>query len=162
RDLATFVPGGSVALGSGTLTLATSNGVVAQYDGAIAGSGNVVKSDVGLQVFTGANAYTGTTAVSAGTLVINGNQPASAVTVSGAGVLLGSGTIGSLTLQSGGTVSPGGDFSYQFGSTSTLNVNGGLTGFAGGVYRPDLSGTTPGTGYDQISVTGDVSLGGAT
>ncbi|HEV8269550.1 MAG TPA: autotransporter-associated beta strand repeat-containing protein, partial [Thermoanaerobaculia bacterium] len=161
RDVATFFPGGSVALGSGTLTLKTLSGVLAQYDGTISGTGNIVKTDAGLQVFTGTNSYTGTTTVSDGTLMIKGSQPGSAVTVTGAGILLGSGTIGPLTLESGGLVSPGGNMSYQYGSTGILNV-AGATNLAAGVYRPDLDGTTAGTSYDQLSVTGDVSIGGAT
>jgi hypothetical protein len=58
-------------------------------------------------LFTGANAYGGGTTVSGGTLLINGSQPASQVTVTGGGILGGTGTVGIMGIGVG-TIAPGG------------------------------------------------------
>lgn len=86
------------------------------------------------------NTYTGATSVTAGKLVVNGNISTSiSTTVSSTGTLGGSGAVGNLVAQSGGTVAPGnsieslgaGNVSFESGSTfayelDTLNLNGDL------------------------------------
>jgi autotransporter-associated beta strand protein len=68
---------------------------------------NLVKLGAGTLTLAGANAYSGTTTVNAGTLLVNGTISTGAVTVVG-GVLGGSGVVkGAVTVQSGGTLSPG-------------------------------------------------------
>ena len=53
------------------------------------------------------NTYTGTTTVSDGTLLVNGSIANSAVTVQSGATLGGTGTTGPLTINNGGTHSPG-------------------------------------------------------
>ncbi|WP_153010733.1 beta strand repeat-containing protein [Aquitalea magnusonii] len=70
------------------------------------------------------------------------------------GTLEGSGNINGNVSVSGGTLSPG----YSPGS---ININGNLTLGAGSNTVIQIGGTTPGIGFDQITVSGTASLGGA-
>ncbi|MBI3310110.1 MAG: S8 family serine peptidase, partial [Serratia liquefaciens] len=80
----------------------------------ISGHGGLTKEGIGTLVLTGDNRYAGPTLINQGLLAVNGSVT-SDVTVQNAGVLGGSGTVGSLTARSGGTVAPG-------NSIGTLNV----------------------------------------
>ncbi|MBH5399990.1 autotransporter domain-containing protein [Bradyrhizobium sp. CNPSo 4010] len=79
---------------------------------------------------TGTTTDAATMIVQAGTLIVNGSMPNFFTGVSG-GTLSGSGTIGSLTVQSGGTVAPGNlgqlvvnsNAVFQSGSTYAISVN---------------------------------------
>ena len=159
-----------------TLTIGNSNngsgnyqGVIADNNGASAGTIALIKTGSGTITLSGANSYTGATTVNGGgALFINGNQSAAtgAVTVNGSGTTLGgSGTIGgSVTISSGsGTnnnLSPGatGQGSVAKLSTGALtlnmatNFNIDITG-AGGIGNAGIT-------YDQLGVTGTVNLGG--
>jgi autotransporter-associated beta strand protein len=130
--------------GSGTHTV----------NGTITGSAGIVKDPSGSCLFLGNNTYTGATTVNGGNLVVQGAQAASSVTVNG-GSLLGTGTTGALTAN-GGNVSPGA-FSLPTGILSTGNA--ALAAASNLVI--ELSGTTLGTQYDQLNVTGTVSLSNA-
>jgi autotransporter-associated beta strand protein len=80
--------------GSGTFS-----GVLADSDTA---AGNFVKAGTGTQILIGNNTYTGTTTVSAGTLLVTGQLGDTAVTVESNGVIGGSGIIlGSLNFDAG-------------------------------------------------------------
>ena len=89
--------------------------------------------------------------MSAGKLVINGNISTSSTTVSSGATLGGSGSVGALTINSGGFVTPG-------NSPGILTVNGNYS--QAGEYTAEIAGTTAGTGYDQIDVTGTVDISG--
>src|SRR3989441_14347 len=114
------------------------------------------KAGTGTLILSGANPYTGSTTVSGGTLLVNGSQGSSPVSLNG-GTLGGTGTVGVITsTASGGTVSPG------QGGPGILN-SGNVNWSSGSpAFVVQLNGTTPGTGYDQLNVTGTVILGGAT
>jgi fibronectin-binding autotransporter adhesin len=82
----------------------------------IAGSGNLQVggptvnggADVGVVVFGGNNTYTGTTTVASGTLLINGVNGNSPVTVTTNATLGGTGSIGgTINVQAGGRLAPG-------------------------------------------------------
>ena len=120
----------------------------------IAGTGcGLNKQGPGGALFTAANTYTGATTITAGTLLLNGTQQGSAVTVAG-GRLGGSGSIGSVTATSGsvapGTLAP-----------AAILTTGNITLAAGVQYVVDVMGSIAGAGYDQLLVTGTVNLGGA-
>lgn len=71
-------------------------------------------------------------------------------TVDYGGTLKGTGTVGVLTVFAGGAVAPG-------HSPGCLN-SGDLT--IAGTYQAEIGGTTACTGYDQLKVTGTVTLSG--
>ncbi len=132
------------------------------YSGTIianAGSGidllSLTKTGTGTQTLTGVNTYTAGTTVQGGTLLVNNT--------SGSGLGTGPVTVGALGLLGGtgiftgavsvsGVLAPGG-----VGATSVFKT-GALTFGAGGVFDVDINGTTAGTGYDQLQVTGTANL----
>ena len=83
---------------------------------------SLVKTDAGTWVLGGANTYTGTTAVLAGTLLVNGNQSAAigAISVATSAVLGGSGTMG-------GNVAFGSGALFAFSAAAPLAVSGSVT-----------------------------------
>jgi autotransporter-associated beta strand protein len=151
---------GNVFLGANNLTIGSNNlsttfsGVIQdpEFGGDTLG-GSLTKIGSGTLTLSGANTYTGATTVNGGMLVVDGSIT-SAVTVNG-GALGGSGTTRAVTVNSGGTLSPG-------NSPGILNVQGDLTLTLGATCLVDLNGAAVGTQYDQVNVTGIVSLGNAT
>ncbi len=147
----------SGAAGAVTLT-AGGNNSTTTFSGVIQnGSGTVAltKTGTGTLILSGANTYSGVTTASAGALLVNGSQASSAVSVNG-GTLGGTGTVGAISsTAAGGSVAPG-----QAGPgilrSSNVNWSSGSPTFV-----VELNGTTAGSGYDQLSVTGTVNLSGA-
>lgn len=84
-------------------------------------------------------------------VLVNGSR--GAIKVANGGILGGSGTVGALTVQSA-KVSPG-------NSPGQLNT-GNVSFDSSSSLDEEIGGTTAGTGYDQLNVTGTVSLGSAT
>jgi hypothetical protein len=69
------------------------------------------------------------------------------------GAVGGTGTVGNVTSVSGGTVAPG----ASAGILTTKNLSWNSTT----AFAVEIGGTIPGSGHDQLAVTGSVSLGGA-
>jgi autotransporter-associated beta strand protein len=120
---------GAVSI-DGTLVFDRSNEYVVAN--AISGDGSLVHQGTGRLVLTGANTYTGTTTVSAGTLSVNGSLAAAGtVNVMGGATLGGSGSMGAVTIAAGGFLSPGnsigtltvGDLAFAPGSTFLVEVD---------------------------------------
>src|SRR5206468_11502168 len=112
--------------------------------GAGIGSGGATKAGAGTLLLTGAHTYTGNTAVSAGTLLVNspGSIGSANVSVATGETLGGTGPLsGAVTPASGGILVPG-----AAGNVGTLSV-GALTLNTGGQINYEL-----GTGNDQITV----------
>jgi autotransporter-associated beta strand protein len=137
-----------------TLTVGFNN-LSTTFDGVISGPGTVVKVGTGTWTLTGVNTYTGGTIIDGGTLRVEGTGSIGAVTVNPGGTLAGSGTTGPVTLSPGVNVSPG-------GSTPGILHAQSIAFPAGSSFVVRLNGPDPGTGYDQLQVTGTVDLGGAT
>ena len=122
------------------------------------------------------NDYKGATTVTGGTLIVSGSLSAtpsvsigtgaimqvdgvvnSAATVTVAGILKGTGSVGAVSVQNGGTLAPG-------HSPGVLTVTNGLAfSGPGASLSIIINSTTAGTGYSQVNVTGGtVNLNGAT
>ena len=73
-------------------------------------------------------------------------------------------TVGGGTLGGVGTVSPSvssaAELSPAFAGTGVLSVSGPFTAAAGATQYVDIAGSTPGSGYDQLAVSGTASLDG--
>ena len=151
-----------------TLTL---SGSVSQSGGAR----SLVKTGSGTLQMTGVSTYTGTTSVQAGTLVVSGSLSGttgistakfatlffsgaanSSALVSVSGTLGAQGVLGTINAASGGRITLARHDSTATGSLSA----GGLTLQSGATLAMRIGSTTAGTGYDQITVTGGVSLAG--
>lgn len=113
------------------------------------GTGSLTKTGNGtLQLNASSNALqTGGTFVSTGTLTVNGSISGSTVVQSGA-ILNGTGTLGPLTVNSGGILAPG----LSPGTLST----GDLVLSAGSNLQLEINTTAAGSGYDVLNVTGTV------
>ena len=121
-------PGGSVTMGTGNLTVGSA--ATSEYDGAITGTGNLVKTGSGSLTLGGINPYSGTTSVSAGSLLVNGALQNSPVTVSSGATLGGAGTVPSVTAAAANAaVLPGllAGGSLQVAGSMTLNPGGKLS-----------------------------------
>jgi len=119
------------------------------WSNAISGHGGLTKQGIGTLVLTGANTYAGPTRVNEGLLAINGSVT-SAVTVQNAGILGGSGSVGSLTARRGGTVAPG-------NSIGTLNVANNVSFEPGSRYAVEVA---PNGQSDRIHSGGSATIGG--
>ena len=124
------------------------------FDGTLTGQGAVLQQGAGTTILTADNrAFTGTTTVASGTLLVGdvANPNASLggdVTVTSAGTLGGHGSVGNNVVNNG-TVIPG-------GTIGTLNVGGNYTQTANGVLVVEVSPTSG----SQLKVNGTATLGG--
>jgi len=153
--------GYTIADGTGGLTITEAEtsarvdvGVSATISSAIAGTGGLNKQDVGTLTLSGANTYTGNTAVSGGLLVLDGSVAGTASVADGA-TLAGSGAaLGVVSVADGGTLAPGGD-----GSVGTLTT-GGLVLSSASVLSYDLGAPDMIAASDRLQVNGDLTLDG--
>ena len=152
---------GTAASLSGNIALAahSSVGGVGQMtlSGVISGSDmDLTKVGAGALTLSNTNTYTGTTALSAGTLNITGSLASgSNVTVASGTTLMGTGTIGgSVTVASAGIITAGN------GTSGTLTLGGGLTFDGAGSIHIGTLGNYTGTTAKALGVTGALTLNG--
>ncbi|MBS0205489.1 MAG: autotransporter domain-containing protein [Planctomycetes bacterium] len=122
--------GGDIS-NAGSLIFTQATGTTGTYGGAIsdgASAGTVEIGGIGgggTFNFTGTNTYSGLTTVDNGnTLIVNGSVTGA---VSVDGTLMGQGSVGTTTIQSGGTLQPG-------TAGAPLTINGNLTQAAGSTF----------------------------
>jgi titin len=140
---------GSVNLRAGILNTGGNNRDTT-FDGTISGTGGSLnKRGTGRMVLTSTNTYTWLTTVFGGTLLVNGRQPNSPVYVEAGATLAGTGTVGPSTVA--GTLSPGAS------GPGILN-SGSAEFWPSSTFRVRLNGTTAGSNYDQLAVSGTVQL----
>ena len=143
-----------VAFGAGSGTL-NFNHTASNYVFAPTVTGNgTVNVFSGTTILTANNSYTGSTAVNAGTLVVNGSIASSNLTsVNNGGALAGIGTVGNTQINSGGTFAPGngtpgssttvtGSLAFQSGALYLVNVNSATSSFAEVVGAATVGGAT--------------------
>jgi T5SS/PEP-CTERM-associated repeat protein len=143
----------SVAFGAGTGTL-NFNHTSIDYVFAPTISGNgAVNVLAGITTLTASNTYTGPTTISGGALIVNGSIASSSLTtVNNRTALLGTGTVGSTVVNSGGFLIPG-----QVGTPgSSMTVAGNLAFQSGAAYIVQVNPATAST----TNVSGTASLAG--
>ncbi|OGV43664.1 MAG: hypothetical protein A2X46_08275 [Lentisphaerae bacterium GWF2_57_35] len=142
---------GSIVLGNSTLT-AGGDDTSTLFSGVISGAGGALtKQGTGALTLTAANTHGGNTTVSAGSLIQNGTNTSSAVTVSAGAFLFGVGSAGGLTVS--GTVGPG---------TNTIGIGplavASLTLNNGSAFRCQLGNFDDTTDRDFISNSGAATI----
>jgi len=146
---------------SGTRTILTFDGagqtvVVGNISDSrvIIGGGTIRKNGTGTLYVLQNLTFGGSTIVNGGRLIMDGRMSNSAVTVNASATLRGTGKVGGLTVNSGGTVGPG------LNSPDILDSLGDVALNAGSTFNVRLNGTSVGLNYDQLKVQGTVTLGG--
>ena len=149
--------GNDATIGAGAfLTLdQASDGI---YDFELSGAGEFRKAGSGKLLLTeDSSAFTGATAVNAGTLSVNGSLAGATITVASGATLGGSGTVGDTIIQGGGRLAAG-------NSVGALTIAGDLTLASSSnldfeLGAPGASSASPGVS-DRLIVSGDLALNG--
>ena len=153
---------GNAAISPGA-TLILDQTVDATYGGALSGGGSLIKRGAGALIQAGNSvAFTGSTVVSAGSLIVGADAARAAAVLGGSvsvqdGARLGGhGTVGSgagsvVTVEPGGTLAPG-------NSIGTFTVNGELVVARGARYEVEVD--PAGKASDLTRVTGKATLNG--
>jgi autotransporter-associated beta strand protein len=145
----------TVALGSNTLTVGIAGGNTT-FAGSIGGTGgNLVKDTNSTQVLSGANGYTGTTTVSAGTLEVTGSlSGTTAVTVNTGGTLLMNSTASDIVKTTATVAMAGGTLAFGNAANQTQNL-GAMTLTANSILDFGAGG-----GNDKFHFAGFVNTAG--
>lgn len=111
-----------------------------------------IQNDGTTAIASGTTTTAGFTQSGGTTTIAAGAELDGPVTATG-GALKGNGTLGGPVANTGGTVAPG-------SSPGTLTDKGDYTQGSGGTLAEEITGTTPGTQFDQLLVGGALSLDG--
>ena len=150
----TYYLGGKTLTAGGNNLSTTVSGVIVDGGFNTGTGGSLVKIGTGTLTLSGANAYTGTTTINGGAIIVDGSLASkAAVTVNQGGALGGTGSIaGAVIINSGGTLT-------SDSSPGTLTL-GGLTLKTGSSldYQLGLPGIA--SASDLTIVNGNLALGG--
>ena len=138
----------------------TFGGTISKFSNFPAGDSFVVKKGTGTATLTGGldTSYVAGVAPvfggQEGSLVLNGAFTEAGTYVLSGSTLKGTGSVGDVEVDSGGTVAIGNSPGCMTFGTLLLN--------AGSTWQQEITGTTACSGYDRATVNGAVDLGGAT
>ncbi|MHA4838718.1 autotransporter-associated beta strand repeat-containing protein [Sphingopyxis sp. MSC1_008] len=140
-------------------TLAFNRADAVTFAGLISGSGGVDHIGSGTTILTGGNSYAGATNVTAGTLLVNGNQSAATglTSVASGATLGGTGIIGgNVVIADGATLAPGA------GAPGALAINGNLSLASGATlgFEFGQANDVGGPLNDVVNVGGNLLLDG--
>jgi YVTN family beta-propeller protein/autotransporter-associated beta strand protein len=127
------------------------NGNNATLSGTISGPGGLTKIGAGTLTLSGTNSYSGDTNVNGGTLFVIGSIANSHTFVNSGGTLTGTGTVGSVTVNSGGILAPG-----SGAAGSAMTVAGNLAFQSGALYLLQINPSSA----SGANVTGSATLAG--
>ena len=157
ETVASFTMTGGLLQGAGTLTAANYS-LTAGTVNANLGAGSLNKTTTDVATIAAGRTVSVTNAtISAGTLVVNGALTGT-TTVTNAGTIAGTGSVGTLNINGGGVLSPG-------NSPGTITATNGATWSQGGAYTWEIFSLVdnPGTSWDLLDVTaGTLNLAGIT
>ncbi len=137
------IPTSANVIDNGALVFTNSGTAV--INGNITGAGTLTVQGPGTVVLDGINTYAGATSVTGGTLLVDGSVT-SPITVTGSGILGGTGTVVNAVIQ--GEISPGNSIGTLHGTNFTLASTS--------TYFLELNNTTS----DLIAATGTVTING--
>ena len=156
-DLATIGSTGTLTVG-GNNASSTFSGVI--QNSAVGSTLNLVKKGNGTLTLSGSSTYSGDTQINNGTVKLTAaatltpSSGSPSVTVNTNGSLTGKGTINEAVIVNGGTVGPG-------TSPGTLTVGSADFSSGGTLMIQVPAYGVAGTDYDQLAVTGALTLGGS-
>jgi autotransporter-associated beta strand protein len=124
--------------------------------GAIGGGHGLTSNSTGTLILGGISTYTGATTVSRGVLEVDGSiASSSGLSLAGGAALCGGGSVPSVTAAYGSTIQPG---TAADPTITGIVSSGDLSMATESNFNVYLEGTTAGSGYDQLDVTGTVDL----
>ncbi|WP_051885422.1 autotransporter-associated beta strand repeat-containing protein [Lysobacter antibioticus] len=145
--------GGSVDIGTGTLTLNGAAATNTSYAGNITGSGGLTKEGASTQTLTGTNTYTGATTINGGTLRLDfagAGGPASNIISSASTLTMGGGTLNAVgaageantqTFNGLNVVAGNNTIGATSGAGGSMTVNLGAITRTGGLINFNLPGS---------------------
>jgi autotransporter-associated beta strand protein len=142
---------GTMILGGGDHSGLFAGSFMNSFDGT--GTVAVTKIGSGIQTLSGTSTHTGATTINGGILSVTGRLSASAMSVNNSATVAGTGTLGNITINSGGHTNPGAAGPNSIG---TLGVSS-FTANIGADMQVDLFGTQA----DNLRVTGAATLSGS-
>jgi autotransporter-associated beta strand protein len=141
--------GGVLTAGAYTLTRGT-------LDVPISGAGTLTKaSDGTLTITNNVSLFSGSVVVQEGKLIVNTDMTSSNVTVQSGGILGGTGAVVNVTVEDGGTWSPGNSPGTQI-AASALWEGGGTYLWEINDATESKKGVNP--GYDWLDITGELEI----
>lgn len=93
-----------------------------------------------------------------GALLVNNGTVSGTTNVNFGSVVKGAGAFGVVNVNQGGVYAPGN--SPGVSNATAVEFENTSTSFGGPMFEIELAGLAPGTGYDQLHVAGQLSLGG--